>query len=231
MKKLLLFGAALFTAFSINAADYSTIASEADYTITDAQKNASETTETKIVYDITGGQVLDFYMNSESNIHFQITNSGDKAKIFIVNLNNSVEFGGKGGVIIFSNLQVGKKYKVVAAAKGSTAGTLGVIDTDGKTFIGSSIDLPAKAKGADGADEQGYIWKTFEFEATASEMKVKETTGGIRVKEAGASDATGLFNVEAEGVKAVKFMRDGQLYIQRGNKVYNALGAVVEVAE
>lgn len=233
MKKLLLFGAALFTAFSVKAVDFTTIASEADFTINNAQKNETESSETKFVYDITAGQELDCYLNAAPSVHFQYTNSSDKAKAFVVNAGNGFEFGGKNGVIVFSNLTVGETYSIEAAAKGGTAGTLGVIDRDGKTFIGDPIDLPKKDKADTNADEQGYVWKTFSFQATASEMTLKETTGGIRVRSAVCADdnKSGLFNVEADAVKAVKFMRDGQLYIQRGNKVYNALGAVVEVAE
>jgi hypothetical protein len=238
MKKFLLFGAALFAAVTINAettAEFTSIASEADYVITNATKNESESTDKKFVYDIKGGDVLDCYMKSAPSVHFQITNGSDKAKAFVVNVGSGFEFGGKNGVMVFSNLEIGKAYSVEAAAKGETDGKLGVIDTDGKTFIGDPIVLPAKNKDAAGTgdyDEQGYVWKTFTFLATAAEMKLKETDGGIRVRVAVCGDAsTALVNVEADAQKAVKFMRDGQLYIQRGNKVYNALGAVVEVAE
>ena len=40
--------------------------------------------------------------------------------------------------------------------------------------------------------------------------------------------ATAINNVENDAVKAVKFIKNGQLYIQRGEKLYNVLGAMAE---
>ena len=42
------------------------------------------------------------------------------------------------------------------------------------------------------------------------------------------TSATALTNVESEEAKAVKFVKNGQLYIQRGEKLYNVLGAMAE---
>ncbi|MGN0235164.1 MAG: hypothetical protein ACI4BD_02465 [Paludibacteraceae bacterium] len=39
---------------------------------------------------------------------------------------------------------------------------------------------------------------------------------------------TAINNVEKDAAKAVKFVKNGQLYIQRGEKVYNVLGAMAE---
>ncbi|MGM9826281.1 MAG: hypothetical protein ACI3Z8_07585 [Paludibacteraceae bacterium] len=40
--------------------------------------------------------------------------------------------------------------------------------------------------------------------------------------------ATAINNVENDAVKAVKFVKNGQLFIQRGEKLYNVLGAMAE---
>ena len=40
--------------------------------------------------------------------------------------------------------------------------------------------------------------------------------------------ATAINNVESDAVKAVKFIKNGQLYIQRGENCYNVLGAMAE---
>ncbi|MGN0208336.1 MAG: hypothetical protein ACI397_02675 [Paludibacteraceae bacterium] len=42
------------------------------------------------------------------------------------------------------------------------------------------------------------------------------------------TSATALTNVESEEAKAVKFVKNGQLYILRGEKLYNVLGAMAE---
>ena len=42
------------------------------------------------------------------------------------------------------------------------------------------------------------------------------------------TSATALTNVESEEAKAVKFIKNGQLYIQRGEKLFNVLGAMAE---
>ena len=40
--------------------------------------------------------------------------------------------------------------------------------------------------------------------------------------------ATAISNVENDATKAVKFVKNGQLYIQRGEKLFNVLGAMAE---
>lgn len=42
------------------------------------------------------------------------------------------------------------------------------------------------------------------------------------------TSATALTNVESEEAKAVKFIKNGQLYIQRGEKLFNVLGAMAD---
>lgn len=42
------------------------------------------------------------------------------------------------------------------------------------------------------------------------------------------TSTTALTNVESEDAKAVKFIKNGQLYIQRGEKLFNVLGAMAE---
>ena len=214
-----------------------------DFTVANATKNA-ESTDTKNVYDIAAEEELQFTLNAAPNVVFTITNSDAKKKAFIVNVNGDdttdkgyVEFGGINGVVIFKDAKVGDVIKMLVAAKGSTAATIGVLPSTGTDLIESTvITLPKKAKDTEGADANGYVWKEFSFKVTEDMIKtldgvkvvrVKETAGGYRCKAASinADLPTGIQNVKAADVKSA----NGAIYNLAGQKVNeNYKGIVIK---
>lgn len=232
MKKFFFFAAALVAAATINAKtyDFATYATEADWVVTNATKNASLSTEDKLVYDIKGGVEAVVSPKGAENIQFTIKNGSDKAKAFNINLGNSFEFGGKNGIIKLSGVQVGASIKLVVAAKGSTAADFAdATNTYPKGAIAVSTDLtcPAKGSGAEGADEKGYVWKTLEYQATSSNVEIKEFSGGYRISSLAIGGETAIDNTAVEA-KATKYMENGALVIVKNGVKYNALGAVIE---
>ncbi len=230
MKKIFFFAAALVAAATINAEtyDFSKYATEADWTVTDATKNATETKEDKLVYDIAGGVEAVVSPKGAENIQFTIKNGSDKKKAFNINLGNSFEFGGKNGIIKLSGVQVGTSIKLVVAAKGGTAADFA--DAAGvypKGAIAVSTDLILPAKGSDGADEKGYVWKTLEYQATSGNVEIKEFAAGYRISSLTIGGTTAISNTAVEA-KATKYMENGALVIVKNGVKYNALGAVIE---
>ena len=232
MKKFFLFAAAVAAAMTVNAKviDLTAVGTTiADWTITEATLNATNSDEAagKYVYDIKANVASESFVNAEPNVVFQIKNTSDKAKAFVVYPGKCYEFGGKNGILIVKGTKAGDAIVLTAAAKGSNAADF--TDAAGaypKNAVAVSTDLtlPAKAAGAEGADEQGYIWKTLEYTSLGGDVEIKEFVGGYRIKaiQVGAA-SQGIDNVET--VKAEKFYRDGQLIIRKNGVEYNALGA------
>lgn len=230
MKKIFFFAAALVAAATINAEtyDFSTYATESDWVVSEATKNTAESKADKLVYDIKGGVEAVVSPKGAENIQFTIKNGSDKAKAFNINLGNSFEFGGKNGVIKLSGVQVGANIQLVVAAKGGTAANFE--DAAGaypKGAIALSKDLTAPAKNSEGADEKGYVWVTLEYQASSANVEIKEFAGGYRIKSLTIGGETAIDNTNAEAVKAVKYMENGQLIIEKNGVKYNALGAVI----
>ncbi len=225
MKKIFFFAAALVAAATINAEtyDFSKYATEADWIVKSATKNATETKEDKLVYDITGGAEAVVSPKGAENIQFTIKNGEDKKKAIVINLGNSFEFGGKNGIIKLSGVQIGASIKLVVAAKGGTAANFAdAAGTYPTGAIAVSTDLTCPAKGS-----EGYIWKTLEYQATAAEVKIKEFTGGYRISSLTIGGETAINNTAVEA-KATKYMENGALVIVKNGVKYNALGAVIE---
>lgn len=229
MKKFFFFAAALVAAATINAEtyDFATYATEADWVVTSATKNATESTADKLVYDIAGGVEAIVSPKGAENIKFTIKNGSDKKKAFNINLGNSFEFGGKNGIIKLSGVQVGANIQLVVAAKGSTAANFkDAAATYPKGAIAVSTDLTAPAKGSVGADEKGYVWVTLEYQATSANVEIKEFDGGYRIKSMTIGGTTAIDNTAVEA-KATKYMENGALVIVKNGVKYNALGAVI----
>ena len=232
MKKLFFLAAAMCAAVSLNAVtyDFATLANESDWIIKDATKSTSST-ETKLVYDIAANVPAEITSTLSSDIMFTIKNGSDKKSAFNINLGKCFEFGGKNGIIVLSNVQVGAFIKLEVAAKGGTAANF--VDKNGTypkgaVAISEDLVLPAKNAGAEGADEEGYIWKTIVYQAVTSTVEIKEFDGGFRIKALSIDTTSGLSDINAEQVKATKMMVDGQMLIVRDGVKYNALGTVVE---
>ena len=228
MKKFFLFAAAAIAALTVNAKfiDLSAVGTAiSDWTISEATLNSSESDESKgkYVYDIKAGVASDSYINSERDVVFQIKNGSDKAKAFVVYPGKCYEFGGKNGILFIKNTQPGDKIVITVAAKGSTAANFAG-DGFPVQAVAVSSDLTCPAKGSDGADEQGYVWKELEFQSLGGEVQIKEFDGGYRIKAILIGSGQGVENVEASE-KAVNFFENGQLVIIKNGVKFNALGA------
>ena len=229
MKKFFLFAAAVVAAMTVNAkvVDLTAIGTSiSEWTISEATLNSgSDADAGKYIYDIKGGVASESYINAASDVVFQIKNGSDKAKAFVVYPGKCYEFGGKNGILIIKNTQPGEAIVLTAAAKGSTAANFA--DGDAvypKNAVAVSTDLTLPAKGSEGADEQGYVWKTLEYTSMGGDVEIKEFAGGYRVKAIQIGGTQGVENVEG-AAKVEKFYRDGQLIIRKNGVEYNALGA------
>lgn len=235
MKKIFLFAAAAVAALTVNAKviDLTAVGTTIDeWTVTEATQNATETKEAdgKFTYDIKGGVASESFITAEPNVVFQIKNGSDKAKAFVIYPGKCYEFGGKNGILIIKNTKAGDAIKLTVAAKGSTAGNF---EGDGFPVSASAVstDLTLPAKGSEGADEQGYVWKELEYVSLGGEVQIKEFNGGYRIKaiQIGAEDGNkdeAIDNVNADA-KAVKTFENGQLVIIKNGVRYNALGVVL----
>ena len=228
MKKFFLFSAAIIAALTVNAKvlDLTAVGTTiGEWTISEATLNNdnSDPDKGKFVYDIAAGVPSESFVNADPDVVFQIKNGSDKAKAFVVYPGKCYEFGGKNGILILKNTNPGDKILLTVAAKGSTAANFA-----GEGFpvnaAAVSADLTLPAKGSDGADEQGYVWKELEFVSLGGEVQIKEFAGGYRISKVQVGAGQGVDNVNAD-VKAVKTFENGQLVIIKNGVRYNALGA------
>lgn len=229
MKKFFLFAAAVVAAMTVNAkvVDLTAIGTTIDaWTISEATLNSgSDADAGKYIYDIKGGVASESYINAEPNVVFQIKNGSDKAKAFVVYPGKCYEFGGKNGILIIKNTQAGEAIVLTVAAKGSTAANFkDATDAFPVNAVAVTADLTCPAKGSEGADEQGYVWKTLEYTSMGGDVEIKEFDGGYRIKAIQIGATQGVENVEG-AAKVEKFYRDGQLIIRKNGVEYNALGA------
>lgn len=233
MKKIFFFAASMMAAMTINAAvyDLTTLTAESDWTVENATKNTKETTDTKLVYDLKAETLATITPSTlTSDITFSIKNGSDKAKGVVIPLGKGFEFGGKNGILTIENVKSGATIKLVVAAKGSSAANFADETSTypkGAVAVTKDLTCPAKSKGAEGADEEGYIWKTLEYTANDGIVEIKEFAAGYRIKSIEIIGATANENVTAE-VKAVKNIENGQLVILKNGVKYNALGTVIE---
>ena len=226
MKKFFLFAAAVVAALTVNAKvyDFATI-TKADIQTT-AVVTEDEATG-KITIAIPGDQsVVEIRLFEDIVLHY---NSKDAKNITVDTKNGYFEFPGNGAtaegkaLVTVENLTIGDKVAFEAANKGT--GDVALSARDGAE--GADVALPKKAKGAEGADENGYIWVTGEYTATAADLTI--SAPGARVRKittpgAGEEPKEAIDNIEA-GEKAVKFFENGQLIILKNGVRYNALGA------
>ena len=231
MKKIFLFAAAVVAALTVNAkvVDLTAIGTTIDeWTVSEATLNADNSDEAagKYVYDIKGGVASESYVKAEPSVVFQIKNGSDKAKAFVVYPGKCYEYGGKNGILIIKGTTAGDAIVLSVAAKGSTAANFA--DAEGtypKNAVAVSTDLTLPAKGSEGADEQGYVWKTLEYTSLGGDVEIKEFAGGYRITKIQiGAEQQAIDNIEA-GEKTVKFFENGQLIILKNGVRYNALGA------
>ena len=223
MKKIVLFAAAVVAALTVNAKvyDFSTI------TKADIQTTAAVTEDEatgKITIAIPGDQsVVEIRLFEDIVLHY---NSKEAKNITVDTKNGYFEFPGNGAtaegkaLVTVENLTIGDKVAFEAANKGT--GDVALSARDGAE--GADVALPKKAKGAEGADENGYIWVTGEYTATAADLTISAPGARVRKITTPGEDKQAIDNIEA-GEKAVKFFENGQLIILKNGVRYNALGA------
>lgn len=234
MKKFFFLVAAIAAAMTMNAGvevfDFTKIETQADYSIENAVLNESQTTETKIVYDINAGDVLTFVPTVlTKDIEMTITNTSAKEKIFNVTLKQYVEFGGKNGILTIYNLYPGDKVTLHVANKSDKGeGKIGIY-AGGE--VSSTVGLPAKDKAKyetdpEHYDKNGYYWVDAEFTAEESTLVIKETEYGYRITSVtiDTGEDSAVKNVSNTETKAQKVVREGQIIILKNGVEYNLLG-------
>ena len=233
MKKFFLFAAAVVAAMTVNAKviDLTAVGTTIDeWNVSEATLNETESkpADGKYVYDIKGGVASESYIKAESDVVFQIKNGSDKAKAFVVYPGKCYEFGGKNGILIIKGTTAGDAIVLTVAAKGSTASNFADPDAvypKNAVAVSAVADLTLPAKGSEGADEQGYVWKELKYTSLGGDVEIKEFAGGYRISKIQiGGEQQAIDNIEA-GEKAVKFFENGQLIILKNGVRYNALGA------
>ena len=223
MKKIFLFAAAVVAAMTVNAKVYNfaTITANDIQTTADVTANAETG---KITIAIPGDQsVVEVRLFEDIVLHY---NSKEAKNITVDTKNGYVEFPGNGAsaegkaLVTVENLTIGDKVTFEAANKGT--GDVALSAKDGAE--GADVALPKKAKGAEGADENGYIWVTGEYTATAADLTISAPSARIRKITTPAGGEQAISNVDA-AEKAVKTFENGQLVIIKNGVKYNALGA------
>ncbi len=201
MKKFFLFAAAAIAALTVNAKviDLTAVGTTIDaWTISEATLNSgSDADAGKYIYDIKAGVASESYINAEPSVVFQIKNGSDKAKAFVIYPGKCYEFGGKNGILIIKNTNPGDKIVLTVAAKGSTAANFkDATDAFPVNAIAVTADLTCPAKGSEGADEQGYVWKQIEYTAMGGDVQIKEFDGGYRIKAIQVGELQGVENTK-----------------------------------
>lgn len=210
-----------------------------DWTINDATTNTGATDASKGIYafDVKAGVPEISYVTAKPRFQFEYSNSSDKTKAFYVYTGRCYEYGGKNGIINILNTQKGDTIKIEVAAKGSTAGNF----ADSKAVYpihatALTEDLTLPAKGSEGADANGYVWRTLEYLSQGGNVALKEFGGGFRLRlievvHVEPNPATYIDNVNAStlqgGDRAKVILRDGQLFILRGDNIYTIQGQQV----
>lgn len=227
MKKLLLFAAAIAFASAMNAekCDFTTLTASTTWSVRNATLNSGSSTEKKLVYDVKAETEAVVSPARWDNIEFSYENSSDKEKAFTIALGDYFEFAGKNGVLTIYDVRVGSRIKLYVAGK-SDKGDSSFEDPaeeprfpEGAVAVSSSVALPKKTS-------DGYQWVEVEYEATSSEVVIKEFAYGYRIQWIEVEfndDATSVHNVAT--AKAYKVVENGQLIIIKNGVRYNALGA------
>jgi hypothetical protein len=146
-------------------------------------ESASDPEANKYVFDILGGEPNDAYYKPLPDVLYRTKNTADKQKAFAIHPERCFEFGGKNGVLVIRNTQADDMIWIEVAAKGSSAANFQ--DEAGLYPVNAAAlteDLILPAKGSDGADEMGYVWRTLEFKSLGGDVEIKEFTGGYRVR-------------------------------------------------
>lgn len=205
------------------------------WTIIDATANESSTdvSKKKYAFDIQAGVPGIAYVTSKPDIQFRITNGSNKSNAFYIYPGRCYEFGGKNGIIHIAGTSMGDTIKITVAAKGATEGNFS--DASGaypKNATALTDDLTLPAKNSDGADANGYVWRTLEYLSWGGDVELKEVGGGCRITRietihVESNVPTGVDATTAPHVETRKVLRNGQILILRDGKTYTVQGLEV----
>lgn len=235
MKKLFLFTAAVIAAMTVNAkvVDLTVIGTSIDQWTISGATFWTDRPEDNLNYDVflygvKGGIASESFVTTEPDVVFYIKRDADKEHIFSICPGMFYQYCGKNGILIIKNTQPGDVIKLTVAAW-SSASSANFVDESGAfpvnaVAVSKDLVLPAKEKGAEGADKKGYIWKVLEYVSLGGEVQIKEFACGYRIAKIEIGGGQGVENV-SDGAKAVKTFENGQLVIIKNGVRYNALGA------
>ena len=119
------------------------------------------------------------------------------------------------GVIVYGDANTTYHFDVI---NGATA------DFDGNEL------KPATAWTGQGYVLSGnllYVYEGADFPANKAFLEIPSSGAPARIRMV-FDNATAIDNVEVEAVKAEKFIENGQLFIRRGNEVFNLQGQIVK---
>ena len=154
-----------------------------DWTVINATFNETESSSTKYVYNITGGITNVNYATAYPNFLFRTANSADKTKAFTILPGRGFEFGGKNGAVVIRNTRAGDLITLTVAAKGATA--CNFADASNRYPVNATAqtdDLTLPAKGSEGGDEFGYVWRELTYLSLGGDVQIKEFAGGYRLR-------------------------------------------------
>lgn len=146
----------------------------------------------KYIYDVGSVVAGTSYIGYYPNVRFEIANTKGKTDAFRISPGKYFEFSGKNGVVHVLNTQAGDIIRITCASKGSTPANFN--DTVENIYpynaVALSEDLVLPAKNSEGADVEGYVWRTLEWQSTGGDVSIKEIAGGYRIREIEVAKST-----------------------------------------
>lgn len=217
MKKVLLFGAAILTAMSMSAKVYNFGGIQASDITTDG---------TIGTYTMDGVEIPSVSAGADADINCTLNGMED----LVINYKNSsgkdnilkfaadyLQADGKNVILTFSNVTVGDEIILLVSAKGGTPSVFEAL---------SGCEADANNPASVGKIDELADYVQVKFTATASDVQIKETSGGYRIISAtvGSTEST-IQNAIAE---KISFNGNVISNVEGLNlSVYNVLGKLM----
>lgn len=225
MKKIFFFAAALVAAATINAQTYDFADinfAESDLTVTNGTValNADK-------YEVknNAGETVTLTIAQIPNVTFSYKNTQEKTAFKAVP-GKYIQMDGDQRDITFSGLTAGTQITLTVASKGGTANSFEDSDTKGAGLNGC-IWVSGNKKQAAKESGNPLAFEDVTVQAIQSTVTIRCTAGGYCLSKIVIGGGNAIDNANAEAVKAVKYMENGQLIIEKNGVKYNALGAVI----
>lgn len=237
MKKFFFLAAALVAAATMNAQVYHFNNIADTYTL-EGSEDGNAFSATTYTMDGVDGFSVNYagesakgyiYLVANENIFFEYSNSGSKNNV-VKTGNHMLVCDSKNFVLNVKNLKADDEVYLLYSAKGATAATLTNADNANTTVMEDAEVTNDKKGDNEGMADGEYVLTLMHVKAVANGgIKIKETTGGMRVFAIGINvvptldEESALENTSA--VKAVKALENGQIVIIKNGVRYNVLGA------